>query len=185
MDYEDLRRYQRMERNSASLADLDPDFYTKLNNLIQEFTRNYEATRSINDVKTLENIKKIALDIFERREQKLVIQSLKCVRNNEEDTRHLVEYERSTFQALCKEVRAHRESFERLLVGENTVIAEKTPETTVSEDLNMVLVRILKDIPKFVSSNMTELGPFEANQIKRLPIKEATILTDKQFAEII
>ena len=49
----------------------------------------------------------------------------------------------------------------------------------------MVLVRILKDVPKFVSPEMKEIGPFEANEIKRLPEKEATFLSDNKFAERI
>lgn len=70
MNYEDLRKYQRMERNASNLAEVDKEFFTKLSVLIKDHKEKYEQTKSIEDLKTLENIIKIARDIFERREQR-------------------------------------------------------------------------------------------------------------------
>ncbi|MEM0372870.1 MAG: hypothetical protein QXO69_03490 [archaeon] len=194
MDYEALRKYQRIERGMTSLSELPPTFYTDLVALIREASERYEKTRSSEDSKTLENIKKVALDVFERREQKILMKALRCSRNKEMKESNAVETEKALLDGLVRSLRENREGFERILAGERVtpavdasdVLKEKVSAVgDVSQDLNMVLVRILKNIPKFVSSDMKELGPFEANEIKRLPEREAALLSEKKFAEII
>ena len=196
MDYETLRKYQRMERNSSNLAEISPSFYSELSSLIREYSSKYETTRSLDDSKSVDNIRKIAQDIFERREQKIILKALRCVRNHELKENNVTENEKALIEGIEASLKENREDFGKILAGE-TVIAEKImtdvldekiekmQETPSSEGLNMVLVRIIKNIPKFVSSDMTELGPFEANEIKRLPQKEAILLSEKQFAELI
>jgi DNA replication initiation complex subunit (GINS family) len=194
MDYETLRKYQRIERGSSSLSEISPTFYTDLVALIREYSEKYERGRSSEDAKTLDNIKKVALDVFERREQKIIMKALRCSHNKEMKENNVVETEKSLLESLLKSLRENREGFEQILAGERVtpavdaadVLEEKIEAINGgSQDLNMVLVRILKNIPKFVSSDMTELGPFEANEIKRLPEKEAALLSEKKFAEII
>ena len=64
---------------------------------------------------------------------------------------------------------------------------EKEPEKTdkAAEDLNTLVVRIIKRVPKFVSADMKEFGPFEASDIVKLPRKEAELLSNRNFAEFI
>jgi hypothetical protein len=103
--------------------------------------------------------------------------------------------EKEYFGDLKKVVKQNRVEFENLLTGEVTVatdtkaiLEEKIASVgngNAPEDLNTVLVRILKNIPKFVSSDMQEYGPFAANEIKKLPKKEAELLSKKQFVEMI
>lgn len=192
MNYEDLRKYQRMERNASSLAELDPKFYTNLNELAKEHKQKYEDTRSIEDAKVLDNIQKIALDIFERREMKILSKALKSARSGLKEDK-LVEIEVDLFDKAVRIVKGNRVQFEKALVGNGFEAPVKSSleqkiqsvekEMCKSEDLNRVLVRILQNIPKFVSSNGSELGPYESNQIVRLPSKEAQLLVDKSFAE--
>lgn len=201
MNYEDLRKYQRMERNASNLAEVDKEFFTKLSVLIKDHKEKYEQTKSIEDLKTLENIIKIARDIFERREQKILMKALRCVRSNEMEENNIVQSEKITFEDLKKILKQGRVDFERLLVGETVVSfnrndtemmlqekigkIENSFEETKAEDLNTVLVRIVKNIPKFVSSDLVEYGPYEANEIKKIPKKEAELLSKKNFIEII
>ena len=90
MNYEDLRKYQRMERNAPNLVEIDDKFYSKLLSLIKEHKEKYDKTRAIEDLKTLENILKIARDVFERREQKILLKSLRCTRSNELEENNVV-----------------------------------------------------------------------------------------------
>ena len=192
MNYEDLRKYQRMERNASSLAELDPKFYSNLNELIKEYKEKYESTRSIEDAKVLDNIQKIALDIFERREIKILSKAIKSARSGVKEDK-LVEIEIDLFDKTVCLVKENRVYFEKALIGNGFDTPVKSPleqkinavekEMCKSEDLNRVLVRILQNIPKFVSVDGSELGPFESNQIVRLPLKAAQLLVDKSFAE--
>lgn len=256
MNYEDLRKFQRMERNATSLANIHPSFYTGLQELVNEHIRQYESTNSIENLKMLENIRKISRDIFDRREQKILMRSLRCIRTKETESSNIVEYENELFNELLRSLRHNRVKFEQCLSGngvtelpphkkleaaenllektppevekpaeevpakveepaeqpaepkieepaeqpaEETVEQKKMPHEVVgekliqfkdgikskAEDLNTVLVRILKNIPKFVSSDMEELGPYKANEIKKLPEKEAKLLSEKEFVELI
>lgn len=223
MIYEDLRKYQRMERNNSKLTEVDDNFYSDLSLFIDELKRKYEMTNSQQDLKALENTLRVSRDIFERREQKILMKSLRCIKSDEIAEDNIVQMEDQLFKNLKRALQSNRRIFEGVLVG-NSVLktsnsepepekileekieavseplqtsetpAEKpSPESMIEtdgksskgEDLNNVLVRILKKVPKFVSSNLKEYGPFDTNEIKKLPNNEAELLSKKKFVEII
>ena len=96
-------------------------------------------------------------------------------------------------------MKENRLEFERVLLTESTALSKEITEeileekiekiedekTVETEDLNTVLVRMLKTIPKFVSSDLKEYGPYEASEIKKLPKKEAELLHTKGFVELL
>ena len=183
-----------MERNASNLAELPSSFYSELNDLIKEQKVKYEQTRSIEDAKILDNIQKIALDIYERREMKILTKALKSAHSGLKEDK-LVGFEVDFFNEAVKLIKENKSNFDKVLVGEHSIdspekvlsekVEEISGEETESEDLNMVLVRILQNVPKFVSTDGSELGPFESNQMVRLPSKEARLLAEKGFAELI
>ncbi len=197
MNYEDLRKFQRMERNAPHLAELDKNFYSQLIELIKEHKKNYERSKSMDDLKVLENIFKISKDIFERREQKILMKSLRCVKTGETEDDRIIEMEKELFDDLKLALKENRTGFESILTGDTVPMSAKDTKAmleqklesingnSIPEDLNTVLVRILKNIPKFVSSDMQEYGPFAVSEMKKLPKKEAELLSKKQFVEII
>lgn len=196
MNYEDLRKFQRMERNAPHLAELDKKFYSELVELIKENRTNYEKSKSVEDLKILENIFKISRDIFERREQKIVLKSLRAVKTGEMEDERIIQMEKTLFDDLKKVLKQNRSDFESVMIGDSVASSAKETREVMAnmeavagngspEDLNTVLVRILKNIPKFVSSDMQEYGPFTVSEMKKLPKKEAELLSRKQFVEII
>ncbi len=186
MDYEELRKYQRMERNSPALADISSDFYEKLAELIKNKMREYEETNSATALRELENIKKIALDLFERREQKILLKALHDVRIGGFSDSELPVFEKELFRQIVETLDKKRKEFDSLLRGEVLMREEeKIVEEKIKGIEKLVLVRVLKNIPKFVGSGMQELGPFEENEIVKLPEEDALMLADKKFVEII
>lgn len=229
MDYENLRKYQRMERNNSKLTEVDDNFYSDLSLFIDELKRKYEMTNSQQDLKALENTLKVARDIFERREQKILMKALRCIKSDGIEEDNIVQMETQLFKNLKRSLQSNRSIFEGVLLG-NSVLKTSRPETEPEkileekleaidnsvqtstsvtstsaektspepvdtleadgkskegEDLNNVLVRILKKVPKFVSSDLKEYGPFDTNEIKKLPHHEAELLSKKEFVEII
>ena len=189
MNYEDLRRFQRLEKNVA-LGVIDKDFYTRLSELIRYYQP--KARESQDDAKILENIIKISRDIFERREQKIVQKALNAVRTGKAvDCESLAPEEKKLLDALVDCLRTSRNNFEAVLSGDIRKELEKIqhiddiPEIGEAEDLNYILVKIIKKVPKFISDNMKEYGPFEENEIVKLPKREAELLSEKNFAEKI
>ena len=242
MEYEDLRKVQRIERNTSKVAVLDDDFYGDLKDLL----RRYRDAESEEDRRMFYNILKVAKDVMERREQKVLMKALRCVRAKEMDTDGLVSHEQRMFEELVDALRGNRNEFKNMILGESYVKKEKekqnikripaVEETTIiepkatptapvkepapkielkkdeetgiielpatkadrperpeeseksreaAEDLNTLVVRIIKKVPKFVSADMQEFGPFEANDIVKLPKKEAELLSNRSFVELI
>lgn len=188
MNYEDLRRIQRLEKGAA-LAPIEPDFYGKLAEMVK-----YHKTRAqenAEDSKMLENILKISKDIFERREQKTVQKALNYARTGKLDKEPFTPEEKEFFDSLAADFTSARDDFESALSGNAKKEAKRIqriddiPALFETEDLNCVLVRITKKVPKFVSDGLKEHGPYEENEIVKLPKKEAEILSAKNFAEKI
>jgi DNA replication initiation complex subunit (GINS family) len=197
MNYEDLRRYQRLERNSSKLSELNGSFYADLAQLISDCKNKCKETNSVEDIRIFENITKSARDIFERREQKLVMRAVRCARTKETDKDFLADEEKAFFERLSEELKKNRREFEMLLMGDSTRAAQKIQNindipaisngqaAAASEDLNTVMVRILKKVPKFVSGDLKEYGPYEANSLAKLPKKEADLLSNRNFIEFV
>ncbi|MBI4214904.1 DNA replication complex GINS family protein [archaeon] len=179
---------QRMERNAVKLAELKNGFYEELRSLIMETKGKYDACRSPEDLRLLENVIKTARDVFERREQKLVMKALRSVRTGDDDAK-LVGHERKSFDELVSSIIRFRAEFDAIIASESAKLPPapatspqvfpKVEENGISE----TLVRVVKSIPKFVSSDMREYGPFEANAIVRIPAREAELLLSRHFAE--
>jgi DNA replication initiation complex subunit (GINS family) len=201
MNYEDLRRIQHTERKAASLAEMDANFYNDLAAMITSQQEKRLRSGSQDDGKALDNTVKVARDIFEHREQKLLLKSLRTVRTGDSagGAASLPMQEAKLLADLEAVLRQNRADFEELLVGRapkpELVAAQKIDDIPAingisaeekakkEEDLNSVLVRIIKKVPRFVSSDMREYGPFEVNDITRLPPKEAELLFSRSFIE--
>jgi hypothetical protein len=192
MNYEDLRRFQRMEKNSSKLGELSQGFYDELAQLITEQKAKCKDGSS-EESRVFENIVKTSRDIFDRREQKIIMKAMRLARTNETDKDVLPSEEKIVFEALTDNLKKNRQNFEILLVGNGKPVnIEKFQNINdiptimngqANEDLNIVMVRILKKVPKFVSGDLKEYGPYEANAIAKLPRKEADLLSNRNFVE--
>lgn len=185
MEYEDLRRVQRTERANSRLSDVGDDFYTGLSSLVNQARQKYEAGHSIDDLRSLENILKIARDIIERREQKIAMRVLRSLRSSDGEEDTLAKEEKALSDGLGTALRGNRRVFEQVLTGDYRASGQKQPAAAAGEDLNIVLVRTIKKVPKFVGSDSKEYGPFEANEVIKLPQKEADLLSKGNFIEVI
>jgi DNA replication initiation complex subunit (GINS family) len=194
MNYEDLRRYQRLERNSSKLGELRKDFYDDLYQLIAACKEKCKQSSSTEDSRVFENLVKTARDIFDRREQKILTKAMRHARTSDTDKDSLTDEENALFEKLSETIKKNRQDFELLLSGEGKPKSLKRVQNIndipsingeKSEDLNIVMVRTLKKVPKFVSGDLKEYGPFEANDIVKLPRKEADLLSDRNLVETI
>ena len=195
MNYEDLRRFQRMERNSSRLGELPRGFYDELCQLLLSQKTKCKEASSAEETKVFENMVKTARDIFDGREQKILTKAMRFARTNETEKDVITDEEKTLFERLSEDLKKSRQDFEMLLMGNGKardlekiqnindipVINNGLP----GEDLNIVMVRILKKVPKFVSGDLKEYGPFEANSIVKLPRTEADLLSNRSFIELV
>ncbi|MFW5902773.1 MAG: hypothetical protein ACOCTT_02720, partial [archaeon] len=116
---------------------------------------------------------------------------------------NLTQKERQIYQDLRKALKKGREDLERILEGKGDTEQEETQaqikkpsekkekqgekreKETKDEDLNKVMVKILKEVPEFVSDNLQKLGPYKPDTKIKIPKEQAKILSNKGLAKKI
>ena len=124
----------------------------------------------------------------DKREQKILLRALSTVRTGEMDDSHLTPEEKKLYCELCSNLNAHRSFFNKVLLGDyngsNGGVCAKDQETLIKEGSPKVtLVRVRKDVPRFVGSDSNEYGPFAAGDVIKLPKKEAEFMSQQDLVE--
>ncbi|MEM3411924.1 MAG: hypothetical protein QW735_01215 [archaeon] len=162
MDFEDIRKVHRAEKNSEEIIKLQQNFYS-------------EAAKFLETVsgKEKEQVLKMLNEIFEKREQKIIIKALKDFKTGS-ISEILVDFEKQFYDKIMLALKENRISFEKAIYG-----------LKESKSLNNVKVQILKKIPKILWSDSKEYGPFEENQIVELPKDLVDKLVKEGYLKII
>ncbi|MEK6907099.1 MAG: hypothetical protein AABW45_01085 [Nanoarchaeota archaeon] len=187
--YEVLYDVLRRERIVHELQKLDDNFFNDINKYIKEKKAILEDLKTKASIfakkeiekteKELMNIKKIATEIYEKRESKIMQLALSsAITNKNQDNGNLLPEERLIFENLIKFL---KESRSELL----TNLLEDKPKVIKSEQESIKTVRILQPIPKFMGDDLNEYGPFEEEYIASLPIKISQLLIKNNKAEEI
>ncbi|MCK4327641.1 MAG: DNA replication complex GINS family protein [Candidatus Diapherotrites archaeon] len=181
--FEYLREIQRKERNSSRIAEIEPKFYSELAAYVKTCTK--ECKDSGDGFRELENSMKLARDVFDKREQKLVMKALRSVRTKEYDDEHMTAEEKKLFKALVDAIRGNKKFFDRVMLGDYSLkVADE--DTLIKENgNNVVLARVRKEIPVFVGSDTKEYGPYKSGDIVKLPRAEAELLAKQDLVEVM
>lgn len=182
--FDELRDLHRKEKKETGPSELDENFYKKLALLIKEIKQDYENNPDTEKLRELENINKLANDLFFLREQKLVLKALRSVRTGKKKKENLTPEEEQVFDSIVEILEQNRKFFKSVLNG---IYPEtKIPKTILNkEEHKIVLIRILKDVPRFVGTDSKEYGPFTKNDMVKLPEAEANILLKRNLAEVV
>lgn len=104
LSYEEIRRIFRLEKNTARLVEVSPDFFEQLKVFIRE-ERDNCVKKSINDmnmtkVNTFNNLKKMIYDIYSIREKKILNMALLTSRTGDENIEHMANEEIQLYKKL-------------------------------------------------------------------------------------
>ena len=180
LGFDKVREMQRRERKETSLGELKEDFYPSLAGFIKEASQDYNKNPSTEKLRENENALKLARDMFDQREQKILLKALRAARGAKGKEENMTPEEKKMFDSLVKSLKEHREFFEGLLIGKQS----QTPKTLLNKNEHkIVLVRALKEIPRFVGSDASEHGPFKQDSVVKLPEKEAELLLKRSLVE--
>jgi hypothetical protein len=174
LDYDELRRIHRLEKNTSKLVEVEDDFIDSLKIFVEEEKKKYLASLknfSSSDAREFTNLKRIVDDIFQMREKKILNKSLISAHTNDYDDTNMAKEEKETFKKIFKVLSEHREIF-RFLFGETT---------QVSSDLTKLT--ILQEVPTFVGTDMKEYGPYSEGQEVELPLKVAKLFITRKIAQ--
>ena len=174
IDYDELRRIHRLEKNTSKLVEVEDDFIDSLESFVEIEKKKYLASLkefSASDAREFTNLKRIIEEIFLMREKKILNKALISSHTKEVDGEKMATQEKDTFKKLLKILEDHYSIYESLF-GEK--------EKRESE---LVRVSILKDVPTFVGTDMKEYGPFADGQVVELPAKVAKLFITRKIAE--
>jgi DNA replication initiation complex subunit (GINS family) len=199
LTYEKLFDIARKEKLQEGLQKLDSTFYADLvaylhdkSSVLSKDHQKSMFSQSENDIskKQLDNIKKLIVDLYVRREKKIINLAMMKSRTNSNliDTSGLLNEEKELFKTT---VDILNDVKKKVLF---TVIAGNVPEVKVPngmkvethhehEAVDALTVMFLNSVPKFVGKEMEEYGPFAKEQIVDLPAHVANILVNKGHAK--
>ncbi len=172
--YDELRRIQRLEKNTSSLVEVDDDFIDSVEKFVNEQKKMYLASLkdfSSSDAREFTNMKRIVEEVFLLREKKLLNKALIASRTDNVELERVAKQERETFKKLLKVLSEHDELCTNLF-------GEKRGRKT-----NDVKLEILKDVPTFVGTDMKEYGPFSKGDEVELPDKVAKLFISRKLAK--
>jgi DNA replication initiation complex subunit (GINS family) len=174
IDYDELRRIHRLEKNTSKLVEVDDDFIDSLQAFVEEEKKKYLASLknfSASDAREFTNLKRVVEEIFLMRQKKLLNKALISSRTKEVDGEKMSTQEKEAFRKLLR-ILEDQFSFYESLFGEK----EK-------REAEMVSLKILKDVPTFVGTDMKEYGPFSDGEEVELPAKIAKLFLSRKIAE--
>lgn len=187
LSYDELKRMQNAEKAQPTLT-APPDNYWAAITETASLLRNKASRASINEMREYENAIKILRDIYERREQKIVLRALRSVRNSETDETHMVPQESQLYNELLAALRSSRTAYNAALEGTKAEAMAPAPPSEPApspQALKEARLKVLVDMPKFIGSDMTARGPFAKGEVITLPDAEATILISRKAVEAI
>ncbi|MBI5046438.1 DNA replication complex GINS family protein [Candidatus Micrarchaeota archaeon] len=168
MNYSDLRDIQKREMESSAIVPLAEDFYKTISKLLSAKKEDVFTSKSLLSIKEYENIKKIVLSIQAKREEKIVLMS---VRGDQ------------TGNGLTAE--------EKELLKDLSIILNKARDTvrsvwTLEESASdAAKIKLLQDVSQYKGLDNVVYGPFKAGNEETLPRSEADWLLKSKLAELI
>ena len=188
LNYEAIYDILRRERSRQELQKLDQTFYKEVSSYIKDKEDVLESQKQKSSIfaqkeiekteKQLENIKKIIKELYEKRELKITQLAISFARaRNMQEVPELLPEEKIMFNNVVKILKDSRENnLNEVLYNKPKVI--KTVQETK-------LVRFIQAVPKFVTEDLKEYGPFEEEYIASLPNKVADLLIKNEKAELV
>jgi len=159
INYKTLRKIQQQEKTFPLLTKIDRDFYQKFSEYLKNLQRIAEKEENSQKIKLfddeIQNTKKIAFNIYELREKKIIQAALSKVRGGKPDLKNLLEIEKRLYDSLVKQIIVSREEILEQKLEKKTDV-KSAPETGKKEKKSNTnaIVRVTQDTPEFVGTNM-------------------------------
>ncbi len=174
INYDEIRRIYRLEKNTAKLSEVSEDFYISLADYLKKSKQEYLSKLddlSSKDTKKFLNTKKMIEEIFLLRMRKIINKALLFVLTDDEQHLNLSMEERKLFKDLVNILKKHKSLEKQIFNGD------------ASSNKNLVSLEILTDVPAFIGSDMQEYGPYKKNEKIKVDSKVAAILLERKLAK--
>ncbi|MCK4243312.1 DNA replication complex GINS family protein [Candidatus Bathyarchaeota archaeon] len=179
MNYDELYKAWRQEKEEGDLKPLSKDFYSQvqlyINNLLEEINALDEKSvkwRLLNE--EVNNVKKMVKDLTTIRNKKVLETTFRGAPVQSDAYTSAEEAIYTKMVPLPEEIKKLIRS-----VNENYVPQQKKKQ---KQKPKKTLVRFLQAIPPIVGMNMKTYGPFKAEDVASLPMENAEIFIKRGVA---
>jgi len=189
INYRYLRKIQQSERDSPVLTRIESNFYTSLSKYLRDLEGRLEKespSQKYNLLKDeIQNTKKIAANIYEQREKKVLLAAISKARGGNPDLNNLVNVEQELFNSVLKLMKQSREQlFIVRKKEEETVASEVKDDKNEKKDNSNPIIRVTEDIPEFVGTD-TKKYNLSKNDVLSLPKDMSDTLSRRDAAKKI
>ncbi len=165
LGYSELRDIQKKEMESSAIVNLPEDFYAVVSDLLAKKSEDAKSSSSLLTIKEYENIKKIILAIQNKREEKIVLMSVR----GEKEGIGLTSEEREMLKELSSIIKKSRETLKSVWDNEESTSRR---------------IRIIRDISQYRGLDNSVYGPFRQGEEPNVPNAEAEWLLKAGMAEL-
>lgn len=169
LSYSSLREIQKREMESAAIVKLEDAFYKDVAELLAKKKEEAMAAQSIMAIKEFENTRKTIVGIQAKREEKIVLMSLR----GEKEGNGLTPEEKEFLYRLSETVLQMRETVKGLWNNEP------------GQSLRILKVRITQPVEKYTGLDKNIYGPYKPGEQPVLPKDEAEWLLNARMAESV
>jgi len=186
INYRNLRKIQKNEKNNPGLTRITNDYYNSLTNHLENLDGRYIKEENSQRKKIIEdeikNIKKISTNIYELREKKIILFAISKARGANPDLKNLIDFEKDMYNQILDILTKKRDD---LLKHEKNKKGEKKPddEKEILSNNKPVLL-ITEDIPEFIGTDKKRYM-LKKNDIITLSEDMSNALINKKVAKII
>ena len=190
INYRMLRKIQQMEKNSPVLTELKTDFYNALSeylkNLNNRLERETSSQKQILLKDEIQNTKKIAINIYEQREKKILLAVISKARGGNPDLKNMIDVEKNLFDPVLNLVLDSRkkilENETKENISSNTKTVEPKEKTVEKQENSNSIVRVTKDIPEFIGTDEKKYN-LRNNDVVSLPEDMSDMLSKRGVVE--
>ena len=162
-----IRKIQREEQRLPKLTKLPENFYVNVSRYINQKRKlSQEEMKGGVEVK---NIERLAEDIFNRRERKILNDVIISVRTGIQPE-NLIEEEKVFFEKIASHLKDRRQE---ILF---TMLEAETKEAGS-------LIMFKEDFSEFIGADMRSYGPFKQGDITRIPEENLKLLLERGIVE--
>jgi len=191
--YEDLYELLRTEKFSTDLQPLKQSDIKKIADYLnikqallekQTHSKEFFNQRNVDKIRTeIDNAKRLLKDVFEIRERKILNRAIFTSRseNNIRDSTNMLRIEEDIYSQLIAILQNNSKKFFEQLTNFPQPKELKTEKIT--DNSEQIRIKVLEYIPELTDSTLNTYGPFEKDQIVKLPEELTTIL--KKHGKII
>ena len=192
ISYKTLRKIQQMEKNSPVLTELKTIFYSELLEYIENLNNRLEGETSSQKKMLLkdeiQNTKKIAANIYEQREKKILLAAISKARGGNPDLKNMIDVEKNLFDSILDLMQKSRKNFLEREIPENksneakTVeskeVTSKSNKSEEKQENSIPIVRVTQDIPEFIGTDEKKYN-LRNNDIISLPDDMSEMLSKR------